>query len=92
MNFIKITAYYIHEGKTCYYDVYINRQDILTIKDHNDFRYIEISRGRASETFRTEENVETIMSKIKGNYHDANEQTINNDEFNNELEDFLNLT
>ena len=31
------------------------------------------------------------MSKIKGNYHDTNEQTTNNDEFNDELENFLNL-
>lgn len=74
MNFIKITSYVINEGKTRYYDVYINPQDILAIKDYCDYRYIILSKGHSIETFLTKENAEAIMNKIIGNYHDTKEQ------------------
>lgn len=74
MNFIKITSYTINEGKTRYYDVYINPQDILTVKDYCDYRYIVLSKGHSIETFLTKESAEVIMNKIIGNYHGTKEQ------------------
>lgn len=74
MNFIKITSYTINEGKTRYYDVYINPQDILAIKDYCDYRCIILSKGHSIETFLTKESAEAIMNKIICNYHDTKEQ------------------